>query len=211
MRPFRYEKAPDAAAAVQFFAQGVQAKYLGGGTNLVDLMRETVERPDALVDVTGLSNTIEETGGGGLLIGAAVRNTALAEHRAVRTRYPVLARAILAGASAQIRNMATVGGNLLQRRTQLTRVGRVGYAQASAGLEELLTGHGGVDPIGEELFDVHPVVGQRACNLPHDPRMVEADEVEVDEAAFRKPGRGGSGLHDESKSLHLEFSQGVDE
>ncbi len=92
-----------------------QARYLGGGTNLVDLMRETVERPSALVDVTGLSAGIEGTAAGGLLIGAAARNTAVAEHRAVRTRYPLLSRAIVAGASAQIRNMATVGGNLLQR------------------------------------------------------------------------------------------------
>jgi xanthine dehydrogenase YagS FAD-binding subunit len=92
-----------------------QTKYLGGGTNLVDLMRETLERPTALVDVTNLSSAIEERGHGGLLIGAAARNAAVAEHRTVRTRYPVLARAILAGASAQIRNMATVGGNVLQR------------------------------------------------------------------------------------------------
>ena len=96
-------------------SQGEQTHYLGGGTNLVDLMRETVERPMGLIDVTGLSDTIRELENGGLLIGAAVRNTALAEHRAVRSRYPMLTRAILAGASAQIRNMATVGGNLLQR------------------------------------------------------------------------------------------------
>ena len=73
------------------------------------------ERPAALVDVTGLSSVIEESEDGGLLIGAAAKNTAVAEHRAVRLRYPMLARAILAGASAQIRNMATVGGNILQR------------------------------------------------------------------------------------------------
>ena len=84
-------------------------------TNLVDLMRETLETPSTLVDVTGLSTAIEEQEDGGLLIGAAVKNTALAEHRAVRTRYPILTRAIVAGASAQIRNMATVGGNILQR------------------------------------------------------------------------------------------------
>ncbi|MEH3160174.1 MAG: xanthine dehydrogenase family protein subunit M [Sphingomonas taxi] len=113
MTPFSYTRAGDTAEALQLGANG--AAYLGGGTNLVDLMRETVARPERLVDVTGLSSAIEETGDGGLLIGAAVRNTALAEHRLVRTRYPLLSRAILAGASAQIRNMATVGGNLLQR------------------------------------------------------------------------------------------------
>jgi xanthine dehydrogenase YagS FAD-binding subunit len=114
MTPFIYVRAGDTADALRLGA-GSAAAYLGGGTNLVDLMRETVARPGTLVDVTGLSDTIEETDSGGVLIGAAVRNTALAEHRAVRTRYPALTRAILAGASAQIRNMATVGGNLLQR------------------------------------------------------------------------------------------------
>ena len=114
MNPFNYTRAGDSAQALQLGASSSSA-YLGGGTNLVDLMRETIARPATLVDVTGLSDTIEETDGGGILIGAAVRNTALAEHRAVRTRYPMLTRAILAGASPQIRNMATVGGNLLQR------------------------------------------------------------------------------------------------
>ena len=114
MTPFTYARAEDAADALRL-GQASAAAYLGGGTNLVDLIRETVAKPGALIDVTGLSSEIEETEGGGLVIGAAVRNTALAEHLAVRTRYPVLSRAILAGASAQIRNMATVGGNLLQR------------------------------------------------------------------------------------------------
>ena len=114
MSPFTYTRANDTADAVRQGGQR-QAKYLGGGTNLVDLLRETIERPGALVDVTGLSSAIEERGDGGLLIGAAARNTAVAEHRAVRTRYPALSRAIVAGASAQIRNMATMGGNLLQR------------------------------------------------------------------------------------------------
>jgi xanthine dehydrogenase YagS FAD-binding subunit len=109
-----YSRATDAADAIRR-AEGGNAKYLGGGTNLVDLMRETVEAPSALVDVTGLSAEIEETDDGGLMIGAAARNTAVAEHLAVRARYPMLTRAIVAGASAQIRNMATVGGNLLQR------------------------------------------------------------------------------------------------
>ncbi|PTQ59418.1 xanthine dehydrogenase YagS FAD-binding subunit [Sphingomonas aurantiaca] len=114
MTPFSYTRAEDVADAVQLGA-GHATAFLGGGTNLVDLMRETVVQPERLVDVTGLSNAITETADGGLLIGAAVRNTTLAEHHAVRTRYPVLSRAILAGASGQIRNMATVGGNLLQR------------------------------------------------------------------------------------------------
>jgi xanthine dehydrogenase YagS FAD-binding subunit len=114
MTPFTFARAADAADAVR---QGhvAGARYLGGGTNLVDLMRVTVEHPAMLVDVTGLSGAIEELPDGGLLIGAAATNTAVAEHHAVRTRLPMLTRAITAGASAQIRNMATVGGNILQR------------------------------------------------------------------------------------------------
>jgi xanthine dehydrogenase YagS FAD-binding subunit len=114
MTPFAYARPADQADAIRLGAQP-QAKYLGGGTNLVDLMRETVEQPATLVDVTGLPATISEEADGSLFIGAAVKNTALASHPAVRTRYPMLSRAIVAGASAQIRNMATVGGNLLQR------------------------------------------------------------------------------------------------
>jgi xanthine dehydrogenase YagS FAD-binding subunit len=114
MTPFTYSRARDSAAAIREAARA-GAKYLGGGTNLVDLMREGVERPSALVDVTGLDRGITELEGGGLRIGAATSNTALAADRRVRTRYPMLTRAIVAGASAQIRNMATVGGNLLQR------------------------------------------------------------------------------------------------
>lgn len=113
MNPFSYARAAGPADALSRGAEG--ARYLGGGTNLVDLMRQGIERPAALVDVTGLPGAIEERADGGLLIGAAARNTAVAEHRAVRARYPVLARAIVAGASAQIRNMATVGGNIMQR------------------------------------------------------------------------------------------------
>jgi xanthine dehydrogenase YagS FAD-binding subunit len=114
MTPFTYHRPIDTVDALRQGAV-VGAKYLGGGTNLVDLMRETIERPHTLVDVTGLSSSVAELPDGSLLIGAAVRNTAVAEHRAVRARFPLLARAILAGASAQIRNMATVGGNILQR------------------------------------------------------------------------------------------------
>src|SRR6201995_435623 len=109
-----YSRATDADDAIRRATEG-PGRYLGGGTTFVDLMRETVETPSALVDVTGLSREIAPTADGGLIIGAAARNTAVAEHEAVRSGYPMLARAIVAGASAQIRNMATVGGNLLQR------------------------------------------------------------------------------------------------
>jgi xanthine dehydrogenase YagS FAD-binding subunit len=114
MTPFAFARAGDVPDAVRLGAQPL-AKYLGGGTNLVDLMRERVEQPATLVDITSLATAIEEQADGSLLIGAGVKNTALASHPAVRERYPMLSRAIVAGASAQIRNMATVGGNILQR------------------------------------------------------------------------------------------------
>jgi xanthine dehydrogenase YagS FAD-binding subunit len=115
MMPFTYARASNVAEALRLAGTTAGAKYLGGGTNLVDLMRETVERPEALVDVTALSTEIEAKHDGGLFIGAAAKNTAVAGNRIVRDLYPMLARAILAGGSAQIRNMATVGGNILQR------------------------------------------------------------------------------------------------
>ncbi|WP_367348061.1 FAD binding domain-containing protein [Sphingobium yanoikuyae] len=113
MIPFTYHRAATADEALRQAGNGV--RYLGGGTNLVDLMRENIERPSTLIDVTGLDTGIVEQSDGGMLIGAAARNTAVAEHRAIRERYPLLSRAIVAGASAQIRNMATVAGNILQR------------------------------------------------------------------------------------------------
>lgn len=115
MNIFSYHQPTDGASAIAIKAAGPNAKYLGGGTNLVDLMRETVERPEALIDVTQLSNTIELRADGSLLVGAGVKNTALATHAVVRSQFRALSRAILAGASAQIRNVATVGGNILQR------------------------------------------------------------------------------------------------
>jgi xanthine dehydrogenase YagS FAD-binding subunit len=116
MRSFTYSRAQDAEAAIRLVTRHPRAKFLGGGTNLVDLMREGVEQPDHLVDVTGLPLAqIEERPEGGVRIGALVRNSNLAAHRLICQRYPVLAQAILMGASGQIRNMATTGGNLMQR------------------------------------------------------------------------------------------------
>ncbi|MFC4588589.1 FAD binding domain-containing protein [Sphaerisporangium corydalis] len=115
MRPFAYERVSTARSAVAAAGEGTDAMYLGGGTNLVDLMRLGVVAPGTLVDVTRIAGGVEETPGGGLLIGAEVRNGDLAAHPLVRSRYPMLAEAVLSGASGQIRNMATVGGNLLQR------------------------------------------------------------------------------------------------
>ena len=116
MKPFGYERAADAAGAVALLeAAPAGARYLAGGTNLVDLMKLEVETPALLVDVRDLGTEIEETAGGGLRIGAGVTNSALAADRRVRERHPLLAEAVLAGASGQLRNVATVGGNLLQR------------------------------------------------------------------------------------------------
>ncbi|MET9297395.1 xanthine dehydrogenase family protein subunit M [Streptomyces sp. NPDC003077] len=116
MRPFRYEVAADAAAAMDLLAQEPGAMFLGGGTNLVDLMKLGVHAPDVLVDVSRLPfDEVMRVQDGGLRVGAAVRNSTLAVHPVVRADYPVLSQALLAGASPQLRNAATVGGNLLQR------------------------------------------------------------------------------------------------
>ncbi len=116
MRPVSYAAPASLDEALAAIVDLPGAKFLGGGTNLVDLMREGIETPDVLVDVTRLPlGEITETAEGGLRIGAAVRNTDLAAHPLVRARYPVVAQAVVMGASGQIRNMATVGGNLLQR------------------------------------------------------------------------------------------------
>jgi xanthine dehydrogenase YagS FAD-binding subunit len=115
MKPFTYMRPADGTEALSLAAMSKQTRFLGGGTNLVDLMRQHVETPDELVDVTRLRGNIKETTSGGLLIGAAVRNSTLAAHPHVRQNFPVLSRALLSGASAQIRNMATVGGNIMQR------------------------------------------------------------------------------------------------
>jgi xanthine dehydrogenase YagS FAD-binding subunit len=116
MIPFRYERAQDAGAAVAALAGAPTGAFLGGGTNLVDLMKLGVATPDVLVDVARLPHDrIEVLPDGGLRIGAAVRNSELAADRTIRTRYPVLAQALLSGATGQLRNLATTGGNLLQR------------------------------------------------------------------------------------------------
>jgi xanthine dehydrogenase YagS FAD-binding subunit len=116
MKNFAYSRAGTVDAAVTLFSQRENSKFLGGGTNLADLMRENIEQPDALIDVTRLSSSaITELPDGGLSIAAPVRNSAVANNRLVRERYPLLAQAILFGATGQIRNMATTGGNLMQR------------------------------------------------------------------------------------------------
>ncbi len=117
MNPFIYTRAADAQGAINDLAAHPQAKFLGGGTNLVDLMKMGVEQPVQLVDINRLPLTkVEELpNNGGVRIGALVRNSDLAENDRIKSRYPLLSEALLSGASPQLRNLATTGGNLLQR------------------------------------------------------------------------------------------------
>src|ERR1700722_3489787 len=113
---FQYERANDVPEAVRLIGRSPNAKFIAGGTNLIDLMKMEVEQPAAIIDITRLPlKQVEGISGGGLRIGSLVRNTDLAYHPLVEQRYPVLASAIMAGASQQLRNMASTGGNLLQR------------------------------------------------------------------------------------------------
>lgn len=116
MKPFTYERAATPAAAASAAARTEGAKFIAGGTNLLDLMKLQIETPAHLIDVNDLAlDRIESTSDGGLRIGALVRNTDLAAHPRVRRDYGVLTRALVAGASGQLRNQATTAGNLLQR------------------------------------------------------------------------------------------------
>jgi len=117
MNPFTYSRASDADQAVAEISGKPQGKFLGGGTNLIDLMKMGVETPTQLIDINRLPLAqIEELPDGkGLRIGALARNSDVAEHSLIKERYPVLSQALLSGASPQLRNMATMGGNLLQR------------------------------------------------------------------------------------------------
>jgi xanthine dehydrogenase YagS FAD-binding subunit len=116
MRQLAYVRPRSVEEALETITKIPNAKFLAGGTNLVDLIRNDIERPDTVVDVTALPLTeVTELPTGGVRIGALVRNSHLAAHPLIRTGYPVLTQALLAGASGQLRNMATVGGNLLQR------------------------------------------------------------------------------------------------
>jgi xanthine dehydrogenase YagS FAD-binding subunit len=116
MKPFRYDRATSIADAVALAAENPTAKFIAGGTNLLDLMKLGIETPAQIIDINGLGlDAIEPTAEGGLRIGALVRNTDLASDLRIRRDYAVLSRALLAGASAQLRNKATTAGNLLQR------------------------------------------------------------------------------------------------
>ncbi|WP_047711836.1 FAD binding domain-containing protein [Pseudomonas lactis] len=114
MNPFHYSRPTEVQQAVQM--SSAASRFIAGGTNLLDLMKENISHPEHLIDITGLPlHDIQETAEGGLRIGALVSNADLAWHPLIEQRYPLLSQAILAGASPQLRNMATTGGNLLQR------------------------------------------------------------------------------------------------
>lgn len=118
MNNFTYSSATDTSSALKLFSESPDrnARFLAGGTNLIDLMREGIEQPQSIVDITRLQLAeVQELPNGDLRVGAMVRNSHLAAHTLVRKKYPLLSQAILMGASAQLRNMATTGGNLMQR------------------------------------------------------------------------------------------------
>ncbi|MET3760021.1 xanthine dehydrogenase family protein subunit M [Sphingomonas sp. UYEF23] len=182
MTPFSYARAEDVAGAIALAGATPDTKYLGGGTNLVDLMRETIERPAALVDVTGLSREIMVGADGGVVIGAGVTNTALAADRTIRANYPMLSRAILAGASAQIRNVATVGGNLLQRT-------RCGYFYDDAARCNKRAPGAGCDAI-DGFNRIHAILGASpSCVATHPSDMCVA--LAALDAQVRVAGPGG--------------------
>jgi xanthine dehydrogenase YagS FAD-binding subunit len=182
MTPFTYERAANTQDALALGAL-VGARYLGGGTNLVDLMRETIETPRTLVDVAGLSQGIEAMEDGSLRIGAGITNSALAADRRVRERYPMLSQAILAGASAQIRNMATVGGNLLQRT-------RCGYFYDVAALCNKREPGAGCDAL-EGFNRIHAILGASSdCVATHPSDMAVA--LAALDAVVEVEGPGGA-------------------
>lgn len=183
MKNFAYTRAANVETAVQSIANNQNASLLGGGTNLVDLMRENIAQPDQLVDVTGLPLAqIEELPGGAVRIGALVRNSHLAAHELIRARYPVLSEAILHGASGQIRNMATTGGNLMQR----TRC--YYFYDTAAGCNKRVPGTG-CDAL-DGFNRIHAILGaSEACIATHPSDMCVA--LAALDAMVRVTGRNG--------------------
>jgi len=166
VKEFSYRRATGVREAVSLLASDSGARFLAGGTNLVDLMKAGVETPDQLIDVRSLPlGRIELRGDGALVIGATVTNSDLAAHPEVRLRYPALAQAVLAGASGQLRNMATVGGNLLQR----TRCGY--FADTASPCNKRVPGSGCSAITGENHN--HAILGwSEHCVATHPSDMV---------------------------------------
>lgn len=182
MNPFQYSK-PDSVQDAVHLA-GPASRFIAGGTNLLDLMKENVTRPEHLIDITGLPlREVTETVDGGLLIGALVSNADLAWHPLIEQRYPLLSQAILAGASPQLRNMASTGGNLLQR----TRC--YYFYDASVPCNKREPGSG--CPAREGLNRIHAILGASAqCVATHPSDMCVA--LAALDAVVHVQGRGGA-------------------
>ncbi|WP_434679572.1 xanthine dehydrogenase family protein subunit M [Pseudomonas sp. R1-18] len=181
MNPFAYSKPADVSAAIHL--TGPATRFIAGGTNLLDLMKENVARPEHLIDITGLPlKDVTETAGGGLLIGALVSNADLAWHPLVEQRYPLLSQALLAGASPQLRNMASTGGNLLQR----TRCYYFYDSKVSCNKREPGTGC----PAREGVNRIHAILGaSEHCVATHPSDMCVA--LAALDAVVHVEGRAG--------------------
>jgi xanthine dehydrogenase YagS FAD-binding subunit len=182
MNPFHYSKPDSVQDAVQL--AGPASRFIAGGTNLLDLMKENVTRPERLIDITGLPlREVRETARGGLMIGALVSNADLAWHPLIEQRYPLLSQAILAGASPQLRNMASTGGNLLQR----TRC--YYFYDASVPCNKREPGSG--CPARNGLNRIHAILGASVqCVATHPSDMCVA--LAALEAVVHVQGRGGA-------------------
>jgi len=183
MNPFTFNRADDVSTAVGQMSSSPGARFIAGGTNLLDLMKENVERPGRLIDINRLAlREIRRTADGGLEIGALATNTDVAYDEQVERDYPLLSRAILAGASAQLRNMATTGGNLLQR----TRCAYFYDAATPCNKREPGTGC----PAVEGFNRYHAILGHtEACIATHPSDMCVA--LAALEAVVRVTGPGG--------------------
>ena len=182
MNPFQYSKPADVQEAVQL--SSATSRFIAGGTNLLDLMKENISRPEHLIDITGLAlNGVEETADGGVMIGALVSNADLAWHPLIEARYPLLSQAILAGASPQLRNMASTGGNLLQR----TRC--YYFYDASVPCNKREPGSG--CPARAGLNRIHAILGaSEHCVATHPSDMCVA--LAALQARVHVEGRGGA-------------------
>ena len=182
MNPFSYSKPSDIAQAVNL--AGPASRFIAGGTNLLDLMKENVARPEHLIDITGLPlKDVRATDSGGVMIGALVSNADLAWHPLIERDYPLLSQAILAGASPQLRNMASTGGNLLQR----TRCYYFYDSSVPCNKREPGTGC----PAKEGLNRIHAILGASdACVATHPSDMCVA--LAALEARVHVQGRAGA-------------------
>ena len=182
MNPFQYSKPADVREAVHL--SSAASRFIAGGTNLLDLMKANISRPEHLIDITGLPlRGVEETADGGVMIGALVSNADLAWHPLIEQRYPLLSQAILAGASPQLRNMASTGGNLLQR----TRC--YYFYDATVPCNKRVPGSG--CPARTGLNRIHAILGaSEQCVATHPSDMCVA--LAALQARVHVEGRGGA-------------------